>query len=283
MCYSIRHVIVDVYKMEREKIKPLNEKWGGKMVDLHTHILAEIDDGAQSMEMSLEMARIAYMMGTRHIIATPHYIPGQYETSYIRVKDKVKELNERLREKQIEVVIYPGQEVKLVPNITQHLWEKKIGTLNQSQYMLIELPQVMNEGLWYELDLLIAVGIKPVIAHIERNTLKRKNRWILNELVKRGCYFQITVGSICGNSGYKMKRWCHKLLKMRYAHVLASDMHHTVIRGPELKRGYHIMESRRLAAYMKRNAEQILRSKKIHDLEESKRPSGRIKDETRAI
>ena len=102
------------------------------MIDIHSHIIPNIDDGSKSLEMSLEMLKRAEESGTKKIIATPHFFKGYWTENYNSVKDKVKKLNNLAKENNLNIEIYPGQEVFFNNYILEDFKLGDIGTLGDS-------------------------------------------------------------------------------------------------------------------------------------------------------
>lgn len=212
-------------------------------IDIHSHVIPYVDDGAKDIEIALQMLKIAADHGTAHIIATPHYISGNIENTSSLVLENCNNLEQLVYEKGLDIIIHPGCEVFISPDIVE-LYEKKvICTLNNSSYMLIELPMMsippyINSVL-YDLQLR---GIIPVIAHPERNSEIRENPDILKDLVKRGVLAQVNAGSITGIYGNGVKKTVIKLMKMGLAHFVASDAHTNRERSPDLSKAAAIVE-----------------------------------------
>ncbi|WP_053984389.1 tyrosine-protein phosphatase [Niameybacter massiliensis] len=237
------------------------------MIDIHSHILDGIDDGAKELQDSIEMARIAYMSGTKHMIATPHFITGLFDTNYKQVKQKVEYLNQHLHQLAIKLQIYPGQEVMLDNQMMSKLRMGHIGTLNDTQYMLIECT---GEGVTAQelqlIDALRSQGIRPIIAHIERYRGIQKHRHILNELITRECYMQCNVNALNGVDGRKVQKWANELLELECIHLIASDSHSVGRRNPEMQSAIEGLEERgksELINQLQMHAQCVLEGKDI--------------------
>lgn len=212
------------------------------MIDIHSHIIPYIDDGAKDLEVSLEMLRIAEREGTKTIFATPHFYKGYFETEYSEVVEKTKELNQMARDNGINIEILPGQEVFLTKDTPRDYMEGKIGTLNDSRYMLIELP--MDRFPEYALDSIYELGIKgivPIIAHPERYMYTLKKPSVLNDFIKEGCLFQINSGSLTGLFGKDIKNTAELLVKSGIVSFIGSDAHTTSKRCPGLLKSFDIL------------------------------------------
>jgi protein-tyrosine phosphatase len=196
------------------------------VVDIHCHILPGIDDGAQTLAESLEMAKVAVNEGIQTIIATPHHKNNRYENPKASIMTKVKELNEALKKENIPLSILPGQEVRIYGEVIQDLSLGEILTLNETQYLFIEFPTGhvprYADQLLYDLQL---KGITPVIVHPERNKelLERPER--VYDFVNKGALTQLTASSICGYFGKKIRNFSFQLIEANLTHFIASDAH----------------------------------------------------------
>lgn len=214
------------------------------MIDIHAHILPGIDDGADTIETSLEMLKIAEDDGIKKIIATPHHNTGYFETSYIDVIKHIEDLNNKAKENNINIEILPGQEVFLNKHTLNLYKSGIISTLNNTKHMLIELPfdNMPNYtfDMLYELKVL---GITPIIAHPERYNYVIDKPTIINQFVDEGCLFQITSGSITGMFGKEVQKTAETLIRHRICHFVASDAHTTRKRCPKLKKSFDIISA----------------------------------------
>lgn len=238
------------------------------MIDLHNHILPGIDDGAKTLEDSLNMARIAVKEGIHTIIATPHHRNSYYDNPTDVVLEKVKELNNRLNEERIPLVILPGQEPALHSDILESIQQGSILTLNQTQYLFIELPSVhvprYTGQILFELQ---NKGMIPIIVHPERNKGIMEQPDILYQLIKRGALAQLTASSICGVFGKNIKKFSQQLIEANLVHFIASDAHNTHNRTFNMAKAYNEIQSLyglELAYLYKENAELLIKGKNIY-------------------
>jgi protein-tyrosine phosphatase len=219
------------------------------IIDLHCHVLPSIDDGAKNLDTALEMCRIAQQDGTNSIIATPHYIHGAINNTSRIVHDKVAELNNYLREQDIDICIYPGCEAFICPELPQLVSAGQVCTLNDSRYILVELP--MTSVPEYTIDVfyrLILNGYIPIIAHPERNAVIAKNPEVLFDLIERGALSQVNSSSIKGLFGKEIMNTAIDLLNHNMVHFLASDAHTTGGRSPKLTSAMSIIRDK-IGAY----------------------------------
>lgn len=198
------------------------------MIDIHSHIIPGIDDGSKSMEMTLEMLRNAEKDGTSDIIATPHYLLEYGETEISEVKALVEEINSIINNEGINLRVYSGQEVYYTENIIQNYIEGKIGTLNDSKYMLIEFPmRKFDDNI---LDVIYELQVRdiiPIIAHPERYMPIMEKPSYINKFIDEGYLFQMNGGSLEGKFGEKIKKTAEILLENGVYNFIGSDAHNT--------------------------------------------------------
>ncbi|WP_370774196.1 tyrosine-protein phosphatase [Clostridium sp.] len=214
------------------------------MVDIHSHIINGIDDGSKSIEMTINMLKKSEESGTTDIIATPHFMRGRFEVEYKEVIEKVEELKKIVKENNIDINIYAGQEVYYSKNLLEYYNDKIIGTINNTKYMLIELPmldfdidEVINTI--YELQIR---GIVPIIAHPERYKQFIKKPSMINSLIKEGMLFQMNTGSIVGDFGKDVKKTAAKYLEHNVYSFIGSDAHRDRGRDTDISEALNILE-----------------------------------------
>ena len=197
------------------------------MFDIHNHMIYDVDDGSKNIETSIEVLSNLYEQGIRNVILTPHYIP---ETNYVSKKidnhNKLKVLKEELRKRNIDMNLYLGNEIYIDKNITDYICKNEMSTLNNSEYILIELP--MN-GIYDDyIDIfsnLINTGFKVILAHPERYTTFQGDYSKILELAEIGVLFQCNLGSILGEYGIGAKKTIIKMLKDKKVSFLGTDIH----------------------------------------------------------
>lgn len=201
------------------------------MIDIHSHIIPGIDDGSKDMQMTIEMLRKAEGDGTKQIIATPHYLLEYGEAVITEVKELVKEINLIINDEGLDLKVYSGQEVYYTEKIIQNYIDGKIGTLNDSKYMLIEFPmREFDDNIFNVIYELQVRGITPIIAHPERYKPIIQKPLEINQLINEGYLFQINVGSLEGKFGNSVRKTAEILLKHRIYNFIGSDAHDTTNR-----------------------------------------------------
>ena len=214
------------------------------MIDIHNHILPQIDDGAADLEEAIEMARIAGHDGIRHIIATPH-LPASGMT-LAEIEKKTTYLNVCLQQAGINVMVYPGAEIPVYMLDNENF---RIG-LAGSRYLLVEFSLYgMLPGSVEIFNYLTGLGYKIIIAHPERNSGVLKNPAPLLNLLTPDVTLQITADSLTGKMGKEIMSMARYLLKKGVVTYLATDAHGIETRRPELSSGLKAAEK-----YLKKEA-----------------------------
>jgi protein-tyrosine phosphatase len=238
------------------------------MIDLHCHILAGIDDGAQTMEDSIDMARAAVSEGIQTIVATPHHKNGRYENSKLEIIEKTAQLNEVLKHENIPLSVLPGQEPAIHGELLKGITLGEVSTLNNTQYIFIELPSGhvprYTDKLLYDLQM---EGKVPVIVHPERNQEIIERPEILYQLVKNGALSQVTASSIGGKFGKKIKGFSEQLIEANLVHFIASDAHNTNKRGFNMAHAYDNIDTRYgvdILYFFKENAELLIHDQNVY-------------------
>ncbi len=197
------------------------------MIDVHSHILYGIDDGARTLEESLSILKQMEGLGFEKIIITPHYMENtEYVADNKKKKEIIKELKEKIKRENIHLKLYLGNEVYLFEDIVQKIKSQDIFTINQTNYLLVELP--LLEHMHSDLDMLfelISSGVHIVLAHPERYVLFQKNPKLIDKYTDMGILLQGNFESFDGKYGRHAEKLAKKLLKDKRYFVLGSDIH----------------------------------------------------------
>ncbi len=240
------------------------------MVDIHCHILPGFDDGADNMEESLRMARIAAGGGTKAIIVTPHSnIPGPQQNyldkTYV---DTFKELKSKIKEQRIPIDIYPGHEIFATNDLIEPIKRKRLLTLCNSDYPLVEFAfNEHSESVYQKLQILVAEGLTPIVAHPERYAFVAENGSAPLMLKKIGCLLQVNKGSVKNKFGDKAYAVSQALIIREVADFVASDAHSPYMRTPYLADAHEIVSELHSVQYadllLKTNPGKVLKNEKI--------------------
>lgn len=210
------------------------------MIDTHIHIVPSVDDGSNSIEVSLNMLRYAKDEGVTKMIVTPHYNIGLYENDGM---EEAFDLLKRARDKHnIPIELYLGNEIYLNEENVHGLLADKGYRMAESHYALIELPfhyyYAFHDSLLYQLQ---TAGIKVVLAHVERYDTFQHKPEKLEAQIKRGIYGQMTSGYIAEK---KTRKHALNWIGKGYIHIVASDGHNMTRRLPQMMTAYNIVESK---------------------------------------
>ena len=198
------------------------------MIDLHCHILHGLDDGAKSLEEATEMAKMAEKDGITTIVATPHLFRGDFVPHDLGIiEKKIGELRSVLEKNNIDVEIIKGAEVHLSHNLIDEIRKNRdYLVLNGSSYMFLEFPAGhVFSGVKELLFELLSEGIRPIIAHPERNYVFMRSPDLLYELVQMGAFTQANSGSFTGLYGRRAQEAAFRFLELRFTHFMGSDAH----------------------------------------------------------
>lgn len=234
------------------------------MIDIHSHIIPGIDDGAKNIEMTLEMLKNAEKNGTKEIVATPHYLLEYGEAKINEVKEHVKEINTLLEEEKIDVKVYSGQEVYFSERILEDYIEGNIGTINDSKYMLIEFDMhKFDENIFDTLYELQVRDIVPIIAHPERYKFFREQPSFINRFIDEGYLFQVNAGSIEGRFGESVKKTANLFLDNNIYNFIGSDAHNNSNRNTGLNTAFDLIDKKINIEILGNSSEKILKNEKI--------------------
>lgn len=205
------------------------------MIDLHTHLLPGVDDGAPDMETAIAMARLAVADGTRVLACTPHIVPGVYPNHGQAIRNAVSGFAEELNRQGIPLRLVHGADAHIRPDFISALRTGEIPTLNDSRYVLFEpthdiLPPRLDSLVF---DIL-AAGYVPILTHPERLAWIEQHYDLIVRLARAGTLMQITAGSLTSVFGKRPQRWAERLLADGLVHLLASDAHNLARRRPAM-------------------------------------------------
>ena len=214
------------------------------MIDLHCHLMPGIDDGPKDLEASLALCRHAVASGITHAVTTPHIIPGRYDNSLEGITESYQQFCKALESAGIALTLGMAAEVRLDPLILELVKEDRVPWLGEYQghkIMLLEFPHsLIPPGSLELVNWLIRAGIRPVIAHPERNKAVQQKLNKIDPFVKAGCLLQLTAGSLTGVFGDEPKKRAVQLLKAGKVTIIATDAHNLHSRKPELEPGRQV-------------------------------------------
>lgn len=196
------------------------------MIDFHTHILPNIDDGARSIEETIALVEEARKAGFEAIISTSHYMEGYYETNVPEREMWINVIYQKLQEEKVDMQLYLGNEIYLSENIVSLLEEGKASTINDTSYILFEMPlNIEPLNLYNVVYEMLQHKLVPILAHPERYTFIQNSPEIVGELIEKGVLMQCNYASILAYYGKRAQVIIKKLLENNMVHFLGSDVH----------------------------------------------------------
>jgi protein-tyrosine phosphatase len=210
------------------------------MIDIHSHILPDVDDGARHLDEALEMASIASADGIQQMVCTPHMFNGISDNPQpAEIVERVEEFQAAIYAKDPKgLKVLPGNEVHVSHEIAEQAKTDRVTKLNRKNYMLVEFPTMTvpigADELFYRLQL---NGVKPILVHPERNSQLQARPSMVAGFIERGVYVQVTAMSVTGEFGAAAKNCADSLLRHNCVHFLATDAHRAERRPPILSRG----------------------------------------------
>lgn len=223
------------------------------MIDIHCHILPAFDDGASNLAESMAMARMAVASGITGIVTTPHF-PGE-SSSLSMLKpllERFERLYQAIGQENLPLTLYPGAEIRCLPETPQLAAKKVLPTLGDSNYLLIEF--YFNESASYMnqmIDALMDLGYDIVVAHPERYRAVQQDPQLARLWFDTGCVLQLNKGSLLGSFGSRVQLTADQLLSQGLAHVIASDGHGADRRTPHMGALMQLIQERCTPEYAK--------------------------------
>tara|TARA_Y100000814_G_scaffold267197_1_gene221484 strand:+ start:997 stop:1806 length:810 start_codon:yes stop_codon:yes gene_type:complete len=212
------------------------------MIDFHNHIIPGVDDGAKTIEMSIDMLKEASSQGITEVVSTIHFQHPKMDgknTNYSFIKNKCNELQEALDANNINIKIHIAAEVFYLPNLTKIL-DNPLVTIGDGKFMLIEFQtKVLPPNYLSELFKLQKTGITPIIAHPERYFPVQKDCELCLDWMNRGFVMQLDCGSMLGHFGSKCREISMELIRSGCIQLIGSDAHNNRVRNFCLDAAYH--------------------------------------------
>lgn len=196
------------------------------MVDIHTHIIPNVDDGSPNLETSINMIKHEISIGVDTIICTPHHIYHRYEKSVEEIKEKFDQLNEEVKRLNLPIKLYLGQEICYThrEDILSMLKSGKLLTLNNTNRVLLEFSFTREPEDLLDIIYNFSInGYEVIVAHVERYEWMNIDK--VKSLKAEGALIQINSNSYLGLTSWREKRMTKKLLKLGLVDYVASDTH----------------------------------------------------------
>lgn len=204
-----------------------------KIIDIHSHILPDIDDGARNEEESLKMLQIAADEGICEIIATPHFHYRRGHAAPEEIRNAAKKMQSILRDRGLSITLHTGNELYYTHELLETVKAGEALTMADSDYVLLEFsPESERRRIQNAVYEFLNEGYNPIIAHMERYLAFQKHPDFAEMIHEMGAYFQMNGGSLLGNAGWNTKRFSKSMVKQGLIHFVASDAHDTAGRSP---------------------------------------------------
>lgn len=208
------------------------------MIDIHTHILPGIDDGAKDLTESLALLKLAENDGITHMVATPHIHVGRFDNAIAQIQNDLESLKQEALKEGINVKLAAAAEVRLDIELMAMVMANKlpfIGKMADKNVLLLELPHShMPQGYDKFIQWLAKQNIRVIIPHPERNRDIQSNLYYIQHLNQLGCDFQLTASSIEGEWGESAQTIALQMLQDGLVNYVASDAHSVKRRPPIL-------------------------------------------------
>lgn len=211
------------------------------MIDMHSHILPNIDDGAKNIEITCNLIKEAKKAGFEGIVATSHYMEGYYEAEEEERKQYIEIISKELQ-KELDVKIYLGNEIYFSENIPNLIKERKSSSINGSKYVLFELPLNTKPLNMYDAVYKMQQdGLIPILAHPERYLFVQEEPKLVYELINEGVLIQANYGSIIGQYGKRAEIIVKNFFRNNMIHFLGTDVHKENTIYPEIPQILNIL------------------------------------------
>ncbi len=211
----------------KKKEIPLKEVFPEGFVDIHSHLLPGIDDGAKDLENTISLISKMYSYGIKNFITTPHVLGDVYPNSTETIKSKLEEVQKALKEQGLNnVKINAAAEYMMDEQFLERLKQDDILTLKDN-YILVEMSYFNAPYNLYDILFEIQLkGYKPVLAHPERYAFYHNDFENFYKLKKAGCVFQLNLLSLTEQYGKGVQKTAQKLLKENLYDFVGTDTHH---------------------------------------------------------
>jgi len=211
------------------------------MIDIHSHILPKVDDGAQSFDDALEMLQMAAQDGVVSQVLTPHIQANRFNNNLKQLSKLFEVFCKIVESENIAIKLHLAAEVHIGPEIMQMVETNSLpwlGTWHDQKCFLLELPpNDIPAGSINLIHWLRGKQITPIIVHPERNRAFQKNISKLQAFLDTGCPIQITSSSLTGGFGKQAKKLAIELLENSKVELMATDCHNLKYRPPNLSKG----------------------------------------------
>jgi len=243
-----------------------------QFIDIHCHLLPDLDDGSASILETVEMLRIAHRRGTRGIVATPHAFQPIFTPhssvalcgAFSRMTEELSDLSHYAKHSFLkEMAVYLGSENLVSPKFLDALENRQILTVNGSRYLLVEFPRFVSYHVVESaLEQILKAELIPILAHVERYEFFLDHPGRLARLRQKGCVIQVNASSLQQGSPGVEAKLALSVARLGLLDVIASDAHDRAMRPPDLQTVFEHLSSEfseeSLEAWLRENPARIL-------------------------
>lgn len=217
------------------------------MIDIHSHIIFDVDDGPKTLEESIALVTESYQQGVRTIVATSHRRKGMFETPEEKILANFQTLQAEMASRLPDLTLLYGGELYYSDRVQAGLENKTVPTMAGTRFALIEFSMTTSwKDIHNAITQVLLLGITPIVAHIERYNALEFNKDRVKELINMGCYTQINSSHVLkpklfGDKYKIFKKRARFFLEENLVHCVASDMHNLGERKPYMKEARSIV------------------------------------------
>lgn len=239
-----------------------------KKIDIHSHILPGVDDGAKDEKQSLEMLKLAAADGITDIIATPHFHYRRGHATPAQIKAAAAKCQQLIKDAGLNINIYTGNELYYTHELLETVKAGEALTMADSDYVLLEFsPDTERRKIQNAVYQFLSEDYYPIIAHMERYMAFQKHPDFAYAISDMGTYFQLNAGSLLGTAGWSTKRFSRAMLKSGMIHFIGTDTHDIKNRPPQLEKALTWLEKKfgedEALQYVSKNPQMILKNEAI--------------------
>lgn len=215
------------------------------IIDIHSHMLPGVDDGAHSPDDTKELLNESYRQGVRTVIFTPHYETGVYINERERLERRFNQIKEMMGGELPDLKLFLGSEIYYSSDVPELLAQGRLCTLAGSRYVLVEFAtNVSYDFLKNSLYRILLEGFIPVLAHAERFGCLYKKISLVDDIVDMGTYIQVNAGSVTKKAPRKVRSFVKKLIDNDLLHIIATDTHDSRYRKPNFSECIAFLQKR---------------------------------------
>ena len=204
------------------------------IIDIHSHLLPNVDDGSKDLSMSLDVLKKQESVGVKKIVLTPHYKGDVYNITASELQKIFLDFKTKVKEAGLNVQLYLGQEIYCDSSIYDNLKSGVVSTLNGTKYLLLEFNYFEETDIADYVHNLTTMGYIPIIAHVERYTYLDWNT--IFDLKQMGALIQVNASSIIGENGRRVQKYLLKAMSKGLIDFVSSDIH--MMRQTSLDKAY---------------------------------------------